>query len=133
MSNILHKYSALHSLKEQRKQLIKDLEAVTLAINALELPKRISDVNPDHYNEAVAMAVLEYTHKFTLEEKIFYVLGKIGAGDAVDISNYILLIDKTIKNDKRVYDRITFYASKMYRNGLIDAVKQGRRNLYKAK
>lgn len=72
-----------------------------------------------------------YDYKATLEEKVFYVLTRIGAGDTIDIANYILILDKEIKDKQTVYKRITFITSKMYREGLIDATKLNRRNVYK--
>ncbi|WP_245129216.1 hypothetical protein [Mucilaginibacter straminoryzae] len=125
--------TTLSELKALRKELINDLEKVTLAINALELPKRKIPVDEDYLNEHVALGVLQYHHNMSIEQKVLHALEKIGAGDATDIGNYILMIDKVIKNDRRVYQKVTVTCSRLFRQGVIEAVKQGRRNLYKLK
>jgi hypothetical protein len=61
------------------------------------------------------------------------VLSKLGEGDVADIAEYIIRIDGHIKDEQRVYKRVTYVASRMFKTGVIDAVKSGKKNYYKLK
>lgn len=131
----------LAQLKMRRVQLKIQLERVEIAIKAFEKVGEIEYLDALPYlidgeieiDEELSKAMLMYNPKASVNKKIVYILSKIGEGDANDIAEYLLRIDGHIKNIDRVYNRITYVASRMYRTGVIDAVKRGKKNVYKLK
>jgi len=130
----------LAQLKIRRVKLKMELDRVEVAIKAFEridmeainmldaLPYMVEDITID---DDFANALLMYNPKDTMEKKIIYVLGKIGSGTASDIAEYLLRIDGHIKDTQRVYSRITYVASRMFRLGKITAEQISRKNHYK--
>jgi len=72
-----------------------------------------------------------YNPTMSMERKILYILDKIVSGDATAITTYLLRIDPNITNTDRIYERVTYVASRMYRAGKLDAERIGKKNKYK--
>jgi|GEM_PF-2499596 len=127
----------LTQLKRRRIQLKLELERVDIAIRAFEpvdeidpleiLPHMVDDYVVD---DDLLMSAMMYNPAMTFEKKIQYVLGKITEGDANAITTYILRIDPHIKDTERLYERITYVCSRMYKLGNLNAVRKGKRNIY---
>jgi len=129
----------LTQLKKRRIQLKLELERVDIAIRAFEpvdeidpleiLPHMVEDdiiVDDD-----LLMSAMMYNPAMTVEKKILYVLEKIGESDANGITMYLLRIDPHVKSTERLYERITYLCSRMYKLGKLDAVRKGKKNIYK--
>ena len=78
-----------------------------------------------------AGSLLTYNPKDKVENKIIFILGKIGYGDTEEIVDYLLRVDHDIKDIKRVYSRIDRVANRMFMNGLITSEKIGKKSVYK--
>jgi hypothetical protein len=125
-------------LKTRRIKLKLELERVEIAIRAFEsieeidpfeaIPHLMDDIMVD---DDLVMSSLMYNPTMSADKKVLYVLAKIDSGDANAITTYLLRIDPHIKNTERIYERITYVASRMYRLGKITAEKVGKRNVYK--
>jgi hypothetical protein len=130
----------LTQLRSRRIRLKLELERVDIAIKAFEsitdidpleaLPYMVEDIVVD---DDLLMSHLMYNPTMSVEKKIQYVLEKIGEGDANAITTYLLRIDPHIKSTERMYERITYVASRMYKLGKIEAVRTGKKNIYKLK
>jgi hypothetical protein len=130
----------LTQLKGRRIKLKLELERVEIAIKAFErvdiidplevLPYMVDDIVVD---DDLLMSHLMYNPTMSVEKKVLYVLGKIFEGDANAITTYLLRIDPHIKSTERTYERVTYVCSRMYRLGKLDAVRQGKKNIYKLK
>ena len=130
----------LAQLRIRRIKLKMELDKVEIAIKAFErvdvesmnmlelLPYATDEIDVD---EDFMQSVLIYNPKDSVEKKIVFILGKIGSGTAEDICEYLLRIDGHIKDGKRVFNRVTYVASRMFRLGQITADRAGRRNIYK--
>jgi hypothetical protein len=131
----------LAQLKKKKVRLKLELERVEIAIRAFE---EIDENNIDpldeirfdediacNYKDELAIATLMYNPKSSYEKKIQFVLSKIGNGDAKEITEYITKIDKDIKDLQGLYERITYVSSRMSKTGKLNAVKSGKKNLYK--
>jgi hypothetical protein len=130
----------LAQLKVRRVKLKMELDRIEVAIKAFEnidveainmldaLPYMVEDIQVD---DEFAEALLMYNPKDTIEKKIIYILGKIKSGSASDIAEYLLRIDGHIKDTSRVYSRITYVASRMFRTGKITAERTRKKNIYR--
>jgi len=130
----------LAQLKVRRVKLKMELERVEIAIKAFEnidmeqvnmldaLPYMVEDITID---DDFANAVLMYNPNDTAERKILYVLDKIGSGTASDIVAYLFRVDGHIKDTERIYKRVTYVASRMFKSGKITAEQISRKNHYK--
>jgi hypothetical protein len=130
----------LAQLKSRRIVLKMEIERVEIAITAFE---KVTDIDPldalpfmfeeIEVNDDLVASSLLYNPTNSMEKKVLYILEKIGRGDANEITKYLLRIDPHIKNTERIFDRVTYVASRMYRLGNLDAEKVGKRNFYKLK
>ncbi len=132
----------LAQLRIKKTRLKIELERVELAIKAFEeLPDELDELEVLPYmldeipqsEDDLAVAILMYKPKASAEKKIQYVLSKIGSGDAKRITEYLLNIDKGIKDAEALHERITYVSSRMFRRGEINATKSGKRNVYSLK
>jgi tetratricopeptide (TPR) repeat protein len=130
----------LAQLKTKRVRLLLELERVDTAIKAFEEVKEIDpwdavrfddDITAD--TDELAIATLFYNPKTTVEKKIQFVLSKIGKGDARDITQYLIRIDKNVKDEKALHTRITYVASRLFNLNIIEAEKVGKKNVYRLK
>lgn len=133
----------LAQLKLRRVRLKLELEKVNIAIRAFEdedeknldfleaAPYLIEEMSPD--NDEMAIATLMYNPRSSYQKKVMFVLSKLGEGDASDITQYLLRIDKKIKDHKALHERITYVASRMFNLNEITAHKVGKRNVYRLK
>lgn len=133
----------LAQLKLRRIKLKLELERVDIAIKAFEdideknidfleaAPYLVEEMMPD--NDEMAVAMLLYNPKSSYEKKIKFVLSKIGEGDAGEITQYILRIDRKIKDENALHERITYVASRLYKQKEIEANKVGKKNVYRLK
>jgi hypothetical protein len=131
----------LKELRLRKVRLKMELDRVEIAIKAFE---NIKDVDPldvaiyelddvGNYNDIkddLTKSILLYNPKMTAEKKILYALNHIEKGDASDITEYILKVDGHIKNTDKLFNNITYVASKMYCNGKLDAERVGKKNKY---
>jgi hypothetical protein len=130
----------LTQLKARRIRLKLELERVEIAIKAFEqidiidplevMPYMVDDIVVD---DDLLMSTLLYNPTMSDEKKVLYVLSKIIEGDANAIATYLLRIDPHIKSAERTYERITYVASRLYRLGKLDAIRMGKKNIYKLK
>ncbi len=128
----------LTQLKVKRVRLLVELERVEIAIKAFEnirdidpldaLPYLMDEVEQDM--DELAVATLMYNPKMTAEKKILFVLGKIKRGTALDITEYLLRVDKDIKDGKALYERITYVSSRMFKFDKLAVSKDGKKNVY---
>jgi len=132
----------LAQLKSRKVRLQIELERVNIAIKAFERVKEIDPLDAIVYEidelqdstgiqNDLAVAILMYNPAMTAEKKILYALDNIKSGTAEDISDYIIRVDGHIKNTNKVYNRITYVASRMYKAGRLEVEKQGNKNIYK--
>lgn len=133
----------LAQLKMRRVRLKIELERVELAIKAFEDVKEVEELDALPYlieyeelpidTDEINVAKLMYNPRMSREKKVLYVLSKIGQGDVAAISNYLMRIDNTThpKAADKIFERITWVASRMYKAKKIGAIKQGKRNIYK--
>lgn len=130
----------LTHLKSRRIKLKLELERVEIAIKAFEpidhidpleiMPYMVDEIMVD---DDLLMSALMYNPTMSVEKKVLYVLGKIIEGDANAITTYLLRIDPHIKSTERTYERVTYVCSRMYKLGKLDAIRQGKKNIYKLK
>jgi len=130
----------LAQLYRRKAKLSIELEKVNTAIKAFEDVDENSldelDIAPytvEEITDELAIATLMYNPKSTAEKKIQFALSKIGKGDATQITQYLLRIDNSTKDEKKLHDRVTYVASRMYKAGKLDAEKIGKKNIYKKK
>jgi hypothetical protein len=128
-------------LRLRKIKLIIEMERVDLAIKAFDqiddleeldlLPYSMEGVVDNTCDEdEIAIATLLYKPNDTIEKKIQFVLSKLGKGDVKAIAEYLCVIDKDIKDAKKLFDSITFKASRMYRVGKLSIEKYGKKNVY---
>ncbi len=131
-------------LKLRRAKLKVELERVEIAIRAFQ---EVDEKNMDYLeaapylveeiitadNDEMAQAILLYNPRDSYNRKIKYALSKIGEGSATHITQYLLQIDRKIKEVNNFHQRITYSASRMYKQGEIAARQDGRINIYKLK
>ena len=139
----LSEAQVLAQLRLRKVKLKMELERVEIAIRAFEevedidrldaLPYMLDDIKLSGMDEdeELAVATLMYNSKMTAEKKILYVLGKLKNADANEIADYILKIDRKIKDGGKLRERIVYVSSKMFRSGKIGAIKDGKRNVYR--
>jgi len=122
----------LDKLYIQRTTLLKQLEAVNNAIIGFggRLPSSTAVTSLLSTNLSVS-TLPDYPSKGTNEEKIKYILGKIGKSTATRIAEFIQQAEQ-VPDDKsdKLHGIITMVASSMYTSGKIKAEKDGKRNLY---
>jgi hypothetical protein len=131
----------LAQLKMRKVKLSLELERVNIAIKAFEEVKEIDPLDAAPYlfdevtpaDDELAIATLMYNPHSSFEKKVQYVLAKIGKGTAHDITQYLLRIDKGVKDERRLYSRITYVASRLFNQKIISAEVVGRKNVYALK
>ncbi|RKR83477.1 hypothetical protein BDD43_3686 [Mucilaginibacter gracilis] len=123
----------LSQLKVKRERLKSDLAKVEIAIEAYESAEEDAEGMSEAESQDLAITKLMYNARMTREQKVIYVLGKIGEGDINDIANYLMEIDSTVHPSQRakIYERLTWVASRMYKAGKIDAYKIKNKNVYR--
>lgn len=134
----------LVQLRLRKLRLQLELERVDAAIRAFENIKDIDPLDAVLYSDEIeidttpiqdemARAILLYNPKMTAEKKIEFALKAIESGDTHDITEYILRVDGHIKDTTRLFNNITFVASRMLNSGKLVAEKFGKRNVFKLK
>jgi hypothetical protein len=134
----------LTQLHYKRVRLQWQLDRVNIAIRAYEMPLEIDALEIAQYelegienntevDDDLTKAILLYNPKSSNEKKILFALNNIGSGDAYEITQYILKVDGHIKDANRLFDRVTYYASRMYKAGKLDVDKVGKKNRYRLK
>ncbi|MDB5117799.1 MAG: hypothetical protein JWQ79_3291 [Mucilaginibacter sp.] len=130
----------LEQLKYRKLRLQLEMENVDRAIKAFTNITEIDPLDAAIYmdeeiviDDDFGMALLSYNPKMSAQKKVLYALGRIKKGNARDIVDYIIRVDGHIKDTRKLSDRITWIASRMYKQGAIDAERIGRKNVYKPK
>ncbi|MES2428609.1 MAG: hypothetical protein V4560_16625 [Bacteroidota bacterium] len=133
----------LAQLRTRKLRLQLELERVNIAIRAFE---NIKDIDPldaivfeledplsDNFgvDDTLAKSILMYNPKMSMEKKILYVLEEIGNGDAHAITEYLLKVDGHIKDTVKLFNSVTYSASRMYKTGKLNVSKEGKKNVYK--
>jgi hypothetical protein len=124
----------LSQLKVKRDRLKADLAKVEIAILAYDGLEEDEYIMSAAENEDLLITKLMYNSRMSREQKVLYVLDKIGEGDINDIANYLMEIDSsTVHPTQRakIYERLTWVASRMYKAGKIDAYKIKNKNVYR--
>lgn len=145
MSNKLKDISdtqVLAQLRSRKLRLQLELERVDIAIRAFENIKDIDPLDAAIYEldeaesvisvqDELATAILLYNPKMTAEKKIEYALKQIGTGNTHEITEYLLRVDGHVTDVTRLFNNVTFVASRMYRAGRLGVDKVGNKNRYK--
>ncbi len=128
----------LQQLKMRKVKLSLELERVEIAIKAFQPVTAVEPLDAAPYlfdeitpaDDELAIATLMYNPHSSFEKKVQYVLSKINRGTATDITQYLLRIDKGIKDERALHTRITYVSSRLFKQKIILADKIGKKNVY---
>jgi len=129
-------------LHKKKTNLIVQLRRIDAALKALgevgelneldtiaEIYSPYELIDNDDYNKTVLM----YNPRMTAKKKVEFVLGKLVSADASEIAEYIMRIDRSIKDRNKLHERITYVCSQMYREGTLTADRMGKKYVYRLK
>ena len=134
----------LTQLKKKKVRLLMQLERVDVAIKAFQNidVKEIEslellaydddmDIDVEAESEKDMRNYKQYNPRMTNEQKVFWALAKMGTATAVELSDFLMHQDESLKNRTLVVRAITYSTSRMFNAGKIEAEKRGYRNYYR--
>lgn len=148
----MKKSEVINALKEEKMILQRKIKAINAALigfgvegeeSSYELESNsvvdknvIPEVNSNTSNESKSEGVAipkEYSKYASWQMKIAYVLTEFPDGAVVDqITDRILEYEQDL-DKKKTYSAVTQHASRMFRDEEIDAVRAGRKYMYRIK
>lgn len=127
---VMEQKTTLEILKEKRELLKTDLNKLNIAIEVLE---RYDNNHKDNPTETSSKTFDSYDKNWTITEKLLFVLNLLGRESTMgEVASKIYQID-----DKYTRERIDKFCSvklsRMAKDGIINARKEGHRNMYSVK
>jgi hypothetical protein len=136
----------LSQLRKRRLKLTLEIERVDLAIKAfeevqlnqntsLELLAYDSETDEELLNmvDNDLKSLVMYHPKMKHEQKVYWALGQLKEGTAIEIADLIMHQDTTIKHRTAIVNAMSYTCSRLKMWGKIDMVKKGKLNYYRLK
>lgn len=134
----------LTQLKKRKVRLLMEMERVDMAIRAFERAdeNELNSLDILAYNPDIDIPTedevntdlktfKQYSPNMHNEQKVFWALEKMVEATAMEMADFLMHQDSTLKHRTLVVRGVTYTASRMFNLGKIKARKKGNINLYR--